>query len=233
MRPTVLITGADEGLGLALAKRFLAGGYTVLAGQYRSDLSSLAELAARSPDLRTIPLDVTSEASVRAAAAEAELCSSRLDVLINNAGIHPPASNNALPLVDFAAMERTLAVNAIGPLRVVQRFLPLVLAGEKKLLVNISSEAGSIGACRRKAEFDYCMSKAALNMQSKILQNYLRDIGVKVLALHPGWMRTAMGGPDADLAPEEAADAIYNLAAAPPPLDGPIYLDYLGREMPW
>ncbi|MGE5530426.1 MAG: SDR family NAD(P)-dependent oxidoreductase [Patescibacteria group bacterium] len=233
MAPTVLITGADEGLGFALARRFLDGGFTVLAGRYNRSLAALPGLAAARSGLHIVDLDVADGASVAAAHACVAGLVSSLDILINNAGIHPPASNNALPLVDFAVMERTLAVNAIGPLRVVQRFLPLVLAGEKKLLVNISSEAGSIGACRRKAEFDYCMSKAALNMQSKILQNYLRDFGVKVLALHPGWMRTAMGGPDADLAPEEAADAIYNLAAAPPPLDGPIYLDYLGREMPW
>lgn len=75
----------------------------------------------------------------------------------------------------------------------------------KKVIVNISSEAGSIGECWRDREFDYCMSKAALNMQSVLLQKYLKSEGIKVLAIHPGWMRTDMGGAEADISPDTSA----------------------------
>ena len=233
MSPTILITGADQGLGLALAKRFSKAGFTVFAGQYMLGSKDLANLRPETGTLHAVPLDVTLDASVETAFEKVAGLASSLDILINNAAIHPQASNNELPEVDFDTMVETFAVNTIGPLRVAKQFLPLLLQGEKKLLINISSEAGSIADCRRKAEYDYCMSKAALNMQSKILQNYLMDQGIKVLAVHPGWMRTAMGGPDADISAEEAAEAIFNLADDPPGMEEPIYWDYRRQPLRW
>ena len=87
-----------------------------------------------------------------------------------------------------------------------QQFLPLLEKSGLKLIINILSEAGSVADCRRENQFAYCMSKAALNMQSKILQNYLKPRGFKILAIHPGWIRTNMGGPQAPLPAEGAAE---------------------------
>ena len=115
----------------------------------------------------------------------------------------------------------------------VQQFLPLLEKGEHKLILNISSEAGSIADCWRESEFAYSMSKAALNMQSKILQNHLKPRGFKILAVHPGWMRTDMGGADADISPDEAAEGIFNLAVKSWNLDDEIYMDYRAQPMRW
>lgn len=130
-------------------------------------------------------------------------------------------------------LEQTMTVNAFGPLRVTQKLLPLLRRGTLKRIVNISSEAGSIGDCDRTSWFPYCMSKSALNMQVKILHNYLASDGFKVLAIHPGWMRTDMGGPEAPLQPDDAADAIFRLTQGEPRLGEPIFLDYQGKTMSW
>ena len=124
-------------------------------------------------------------------------------------------------------------VNSFGPLRVVQQFQSLLEKGEGKLIINISLEAGSIADCRRENQFAYCMSKAALNMQSKILQNYLSPRGFKVLAVHPGWMRTNMGRPNAAISPDESAEGIFRLALREWNADDPIYMDYQGVPLPW
>jgi len=104
------------------------------------------------------------------------------------------------------------------------------------MLVNISSEAGSIGDCWRKKEFGYSMSKAALNMQSVILQNHLKEYGVKVLAIHPGYMKSYMLGEknyDADIEPEAAAENIFKLLEEKKDINTPIFYDYQGNELPW
>jgi NAD(P)-dependent dehydrogenase (short-subunit alcohol dehydrogenase family) len=235
LNKAVFITGADTGLGLALVKRFLQGDYDVFAGVYLSavDLDALAKEHGSS--LAFIPLDVADMDSVCGAARQVAEWTSQLDIVINNAGIHRKESPMGLEQLDFAngQFQQTMEVNAFGPLRVVQQFLLLLENGDRKLIINISSEAGSITDCWREMQFPYCMSKAALNMQSKILQNYLKPRGYKVLAVHPGWMRTNMGGPDAPLAPDESAEGIFQLAAKEWKVEDPIYMDYLGNLLPW
>src|SRR5512139_560443 len=172
---TVLVTGADAGLGSSLVKRFLQGGFAVFAGIHRS-MDALNVLASEYGTLLAfIPLNVTELESVRAAARQVGEQTSTLDIVINNAGIHLKNSQGPLEQLDFSdqQLQQTMEVNAFGPLRVVQQFYPLLEKGERKLILNISSEAGSITDCRRENQFAYCMSKAALNMQSKILHNYL------------------------------------------------------------
>lgn len=115
----------------------------------------------------------------------------------------------------------------------VQQFLPLLEKGEHKLILNISSEAGSITDCWRESDFAYSMPKAALNMQSKILQNHLKPRSFKLLAVHPGWMRTDMGGADADIHAGEAAEGIFNLAVKKWNLDDGIYMDYKAQPINW
>jgi len=231
---TVFITGADKGLGLSLAQRFLREGTRVFAGQYLPD-SNLSALAESFPqDLIPIPLDVTQMDSVRQAARRVAELTTELDVLINNAGVMLE-TRTPLPELDLARLPllETLEVNTFGPLRMVQQFLPLLEEGDRRLILNVSSEAGSIAACWRESEFAYSMSKAALNMQSKILQNHLKPRGFKVLAVHPGWMRTDMGGAEADIHPDEAAEGLFNLAVKDWKPDDEIFLDYRGQPLRW
>jgi NAD(P)-dependent dehydrogenase (short-subunit alcohol dehydrogenase family) len=157
-----------------------------------------------------------------------------LDILINNAGVMLE-TRTSLPELDLARLPlfETLDVNTFGPLRMVQQFLPLLEKGDHKLILNISSEAGSITDCWRESEFAYSMSKAALNMQSKILQNHLKPRGFKILAVHPGWMRTDMGGTEADIHSDEAAEGIFNLAVKNWNLDDEIFMDYRAQPIRW
>jgi NAD(P)-dependent dehydrogenase (short-subunit alcohol dehydrogenase family) len=104
--------------------------------------------------------------------------------------------------------------------------------GRLKLIVNVSSEAGSIGDCRRKTEYAYCMSKAALNMGSKLLQNHLQPEGIKILALHPGWFNSSGKGP-APISAEEASRAVLETILKRHTLDEPLFVDPSGDALPW
>jgi NAD(P)-dependent dehydrogenase (short-subunit alcohol dehydrogenase family) len=235
MDKTVFITGADKGLGLSLAKRFLQGGFYVFAGKYLSG-KNLGGLARQFPGkLTPVGLDVTDLTSVQRAAQTIAEQTPGLDILINNAAVYLQKPIKPLEELDFTDMhfQKTMDVNAFGPLRVIQQFLPLLDQGGQKLIVNISSEAGSVTDCTRTSEYAYCMSKSALNMASRILQNYLKPRGFKVLAVHPGWMQTDMGGPEADIHPDEAAESVYDLAMKQWQPEDEIYMDYRGRVISW
>jgi NAD(P)-dependent dehydrogenase (short-subunit alcohol dehydrogenase family) len=235
MDQTVFVTGADKGLGRSLVAKFLHEGFRVFAGQF-ADGANLQHLVDQFSDgLVTVLLDVTDMDSVRQTASAVSGQAAALDVLINNAGVHLEDTETPLEQLDLTDhhLQRTMEVNAFGPLRMTQQFLPLLQKGQRKLIVNISSEAGSIADCQRQREYAYCMSKAALNMQSKILQNHLGPRGFKVLAVHPGWMQTDMGGSDADIHPDVAAEGIFELVARDWSSDDTLYLDYRGNPMRW
>ncbi len=234
MIKTVFITGAGKGLGFSLAQKFLRAGTRVFAGHYQPS-NELNDLAKSFPQTLTqIPLDVTNLDSVKYAAKLFSRSALHLDILINNAGVMLETRAPLLELdLSNHPLFETLDVNTFGPLRMVQQFLPLLEKGEHKLIINISSEAGSITNCWRESEFAYSMSKAALNMQSKILQNHLKPHGFKILAVHPGWMRTEMGGADADIHADEAAEGIFNLSMKKWNLDDTIYMDYNAQPINW
>ncbi len=236
---TALVTGADRGLGFGLTQGLLERGWRVFAGQYMPEWPQLEELRAQYPDaLQPVPLDVASIASVRAAAQTVGTASERVDLLINNAGV--TSRTNRTPIserLDYDEAHRLYNVNALGPLRVVEAFLPLVAESVLKRLCFVSSEAGSINRAERTAWYAYCMSKAALNMGVKIMFNDLRSQGYTFRLYHPGWIRSYMGGTksdDADLEPEEAATyALPFFLRARADEDRLVLMDYLGREWPF
>ena len=230
----IFISGANRGLGLSLAKSCLEAGHPVFAGT-RSPSAALTELEGRHfGRLHVMAVDVSSEESVKAAGEAVGRIAGRLDLIVNNAALlHRESAENPIERIDLDAATETLDVNAMGPLRVLKYFLPLLTKGPHGMVVNISSEAGSIADCQRDAWYAYCMSKAALNMASMILQNYLREKGVKVLAVHPGWMRTHMGGEDAKYDPQESAKAILALSEKEWTIDGPVFVDHTGTPMRW
>ena len=210
MAQTALVTGADRGLGCALCAGLLKLGWRVFAGQFMADWPDLGILAQQYPDrLVCVSLDAGNDESVRAAAQTVAAATGSVDLLINNAGITAPSSFRVIrEPQNYIDMGRILNINALGPLRVVEAFLPLMDAGTFKRLCFVSSEAGSVGASKRKGWFGYCMSKAALNMAVKNLHNELYPEGYTFRLYHPGWMRSYMGGVKADrgdMEPEEAA----------------------------
>lgn len=233
MSYNVLITGASKGLGFSLTNIYLKNGHKVIA-TYRKNLEDLEKIKDTNKNLILVPMDVSSEDSVKVSYEIIKEKVSFIDILINNAGIYIEDRSKTIENIDIEKVITTFNVNSVGPLRVLKYFYPMVERSNKKLIINISSEAGSIGDCWRDREYGYCMSKSALNMLSMILQNYSKNKGIKVLVIHPGWMRTDMGGPDADISPDESANGIYNLSLREWNLnDKDIYMDYLGRKMNW
>ncbi|WP_410767845.1 SDR family NAD(P)-dependent oxidoreductase [Fontibacillus sp. BL9] len=251
MEYTALVTGADHGVGLALVERLLNQGCRVFAGRYQADESALDQLRLRFEDrLTLVDLDIGSDESVKKAAAAVSELSDSIDILINNAGILGDIEATVLDELDFGEMLKVFNVNALGALRVTQAAVPLLLNGVPKMIVNISSEAGSIGQNHRSSWFAYCMSKAALNMQSSLVYNGLKEAGGRVLIIHPGWVRTFMRGEvdaAAELTPAQSAERIIGLIldrigrsteikseGDTNSLNGGLeYIDVYGEAMPW
>lgn len=221
----ILITGASRGFGAALAASFTRQGHRVFACVRGSAEKHRGPAA-------PIPLDVTSEESIRAACDLVAAEVPALDLLVNNAAIRSASVMRPIEEIDFGDVARTLDVNSIGPLRVMKAFLPMLRRGNAPAIVNVSSEAGSLGQCWRDREFDYCMSKAALNMATRLVANYLRDT-VRVVALHPGWLRTDMGGPRATLDPVRVADRVAELIGSETRWPDHLFVDHEGKHLPW
>jgi len=235
MNKNVLIAGASRGLGFSLVHEYLKDGFTVFAGARDAYSEKLVSLKSEFKDsLIIIQMDVSNSSSVKAAAGQVKSYCNKLDVVINNAGIHCEDSFEVLENVNLDNALEVYNVNSIGVLRVAKEFLCLLENGDDKLLINISSESGSIGSCNRVKEFDYCMSKAAVNMGSVLLQNYVKERGIKVLVVQPGWMRTDMGGKTADIDPSEAAECIFKLGEVNKHnLESPVFVDRNGQALLW
>ena len=239
MQRIAFITGADRGLGLALCAGLLERGWRVFAGQYIPEWPELATLAGQFPEsLHPVPLDVASIESARAAAQTVTAMVDHIDLLINNAGVSSSTTERLIrEPQDYAEMHWMYDINAVGPLRVAEAFLPLLDRGNLKRLCFVSSEAGSIDRCRRESWYGYCMSKAALNMAVKIMFNHLRPEGYTFRLYHPGWMRTYMAGSKnmaADMEPEESAvQAIPFFLEAMDDEDRLVMRDWQGQEWPW
>ncbi|MDH3474704.1 MAG: SDR family oxidoreductase, partial [Rhodospirillales bacterium] len=154
-----------------------------------------------------------------------------VDLLINNAGVYGPRDDTKK--VAFDRWGEVFEVNTIAPLRVAQRFLEQVARSERKLIVNISSRMGSIGDNTGGGEYIYRSSKAALNMVVKSLSVDLAGRGVTVVAFHPGWVQTDMGGPSAVITPEESVAGMRAVIEGLTPADTGRFLNYDGSEIPW
>lgn len=230
---SLLITGTNRGLGFYLAENFLEKGHTVVS-LIRSENNNILQLKKEYPLHHFIySCDVTDEKALLHSFQKIKKITPYIDILINNAAVHLEQHKPDINDIDFSLYIPTYKVNSVAPLMVVRRFLPLIKAGKRKIIVNISSDAGSIGNAYRKTEYSYCMSKAALNMASKILQTSLMDEGIKVLAMHPGWFSSDMGGMEAPVTPEQAASRIVRTIVRNWELTDPIYIDPDGKEMKW
>jgi NAD(P)-dependent dehydrogenase (short-subunit alcohol dehydrogenase family) len=236
MSKKVLITGTNKGLGLSLTKLYLEKGCQVISCIRNNPSKELSELKQRfEKELNIVTMDVSNDISVNSAAEDIKRLTDSIDILINNAAVlFEKESKLPLEEVNTELALETFNVNTLGALRVNKALLELVKAGETKVITNISSEAGSIGQNWRDNMYDYCMSKAALNMQSVILQKYVKPYGIKVLTLHPGWMITDMGGKNANITPDVSAKGIINLIEEyKGKLDDIMYMDYTGKPYQW
>ena len=233
MTGTALITGTDTGLGRLLLNTFLVHGYRVFAGRYRENTRYDDSRSIGEDSLIIVPLDVSDSDSVEAAGRSVESMTDSLDIIINNAGIDTERPDAPLEQLQIEEVLRVLDVNSAGPLRITQRFLPLLRRGRGKLLINITSDTVRLTDCAYKSKFGYYMSKAAVNIQSRILQNYLGEEGIKILAIYPGWMQTDLGGANADIPPIESARGIYELSQQNWDVSDHIFITYTGKPVSW
>jgi NAD(P)-dependent dehydrogenase (short-subunit alcohol dehydrogenase family) len=215
----------------------LERGWTVLAGRHL-DWPELGGLKAKYGEkLLIIPLDVSSDGSVKAAALTAAESVSHIDLLISNAGINRSAHVNSIrESQNFDDMMSEFSVNAVGALRIVEAFLPLLDRGAMKRFCFVSSEAGSISASNRTGWFGYCMSKAALNMAVKNLSNDLAPQGYSFRLYHPGWLRTYMRGTknlEAHMEAEEAAKIALDYFLHPTNPKELALHEWDGSDLPW
>ena len=238
MSQTVLITGTGRpyALGFNLVKRYLEHGDRVLAS-IRRPSEALEALQKEYPDrLHILTMDLSSTASVNAAAEDAAKWTGSLDLIINNATTASADTMKELPDFDLDQVAPAVDIGAVGPLRVLKAFLPLLKKSTiGALVVNISSEAGSIGKCYRTFYIDYGMEKAALNMATKTMHNYFKDDpNINIICLHPGWMRTNLGNTEAPLLPYEHAETLRNLFETKRhDKEGPVFVTYEGEPYPW
>ena len=225
VRPTVLITGANRGLGLEFARQFHAAGARVIGTARRP--AEARELNALG--VRVEQLDVTDPDSVAGLARR--LGDAPLDILINNAGVG--GRELSLATLDMDVVERCWQVNCLGPMRVTQALLPALGRGEHRLVVNITSQLGSIEANTRGGYYGYRESKAALNMFTRSLAHELASDGFICVVMSPGWVRTAMGGPRAPLSPQESIAGMRKVMGRLRPKDSGSFFDYRGKRLPW
>lgn len=230
--PTVLVTGANRGLGLEFARQYAAEGWQVLAACRAPDAAAdLQALAAASGErIRVLGMNVTDTASVRTAAAA--LKGEAIDLLLNNAGVGGPPGQQ-LGNLDYAAWARVLDTNTLGPMRVVEALLENVAKGNRKQIVTITSAMGSIEDNASGGRYAYRSSKAAVNMVMKSLAIDLAPRGITCLMVHPGWVRTDMGGPGGKITPAESVRALRSLIESIKPEDSGKFLNYDGKPYPW
>ncbi len=234
---TVLITGAGRGLGLEFAKQYAADGWRVIACA-RHTSPALAGLEGLQREVRVHSLDVTDSGQIRKLAAE--LDGEAVDVLINNAGTIGRGSPGAggfaeqrFGNIDYDDVEQILRTNVVGPLKVTEAFLTHVARSRQKKIVTLSSILGSTALNTRGGLYGYRASKAGVNAIVKSLSVDLASQGVLAVALHPGWVRTEMGGPKADIdAPESVAGMRRVIASLTPDEAGKV-IAYDGKILPY
>ena len=235
---TVLITGADRGIGLSFARAFAKKGFHVYAGKHNMEYNLLEKAAAEYPNITPIMLEVADDESIKEVYKVIEAEEGHLDVFVSNAaymgGPNSSDIKGELP-IDYELLELSFDVNALSPLKIVETFLPLLEKGEMKRLCFVSSEVSSIINMRRDSGFRYTMSKSALNMSIKMLYNTLFDEGYTFRIYHPGWVKREF--PDGSFAesgrllPDQTTDvAIEDFLSDRPDEMRFVMTDWHGKE---
>ena len=225
--PTILITGANRGIGLEFAHQYAHAGWNVHAACRKPDAATALHAL---PGVTVHKLDVSDRKSIDALAAELDI---PLDVVIANAGVMGgDIARQNFGNLDYATWEDVMTVNLYGAVRTAEAFTPHLERGGQKKLAVISSQMGSI--TDTSAGFTmYRTSKAALNMAMTAAATGLRQKDIAVGIFHPGWVKTDMGGPGAKLTVHESVEGLRQQIDAIEPTDQPAFLNYAGDVLPW
>ena len=226
---SVLITGASRGLGLEFARQYASAGWTVHAGVRNLHLrSSITELQHK--QITCHELDVANHDQILSVAAE--LAEEPIDLLINNAGFWL-GKNEHYGRCDEAQGMEEFQVHLFGTMAMCEAFVDQVTAGNRKLIINISSGNGSLTLENGIGDYPYNTSKVALNLISKGLAADLKQRGITVVCFTPGFVSTDMSGPDADLSPDESVNAMCAIIETLGPEQTGTFLRYNGETLPW
>ena len=225
MPSTILVTGANRGLGFEFAKQLAARGERVIAAvrspEANPGLKSIATVV--------VPLDAADEGSIGALAAD--LAGEPIDILINNAGVM--GEDKKFGTLKFIEFQRVFATNLFGPALLAQALLPNLKAGQKKQILNISSELGSITQNWPNFSYAYCASKAALNRVTAQMAKELKRDGITVTTFCPGWNKTDMGGKGATLEPAESVAKLIAIFDKLTPADSGKFIRQDSGVIPW
>ena len=229
---SVLVTGANRGLGLEFVRQYAESGWKVHAAcRTPKSAKELKALQGQHSDRITIvALDVTDAASVRAGAAQ--LRGEPLDLLLNNAGVGSPPGQK-IGSFDYAAWARVIDANVLGPARMIEAFVDNVAKGRDKRIVTVTSRMGSIADNSSGGSYAYRSSKAGVNAAMKSFSIDLAPRGITCVVVHPGWVRTDMGGSSGKLAPAESVKSLRALIAGLTPTVSGKFYNFDGEEIPW
>ncbi len=234
MSQTILITGANRGIGLAVTTRYLEKGDNVLGACREPQKSeALRDLEKLYPGkLKMVSLDVNSDESAAAAGKEAASKTEKVDVLINMAAIMP-TYDVKLEQLDLNDCKKAFETNVLGPLRATRAFLPLLRKSSNPRVLNVSSGVSSLTHKDNPFFYAYGTSKTALNMMTRILAFEFKKENITVIALDPGWVKTDMGGVNAPLTPKESSTGIVKTADSLNAEDSSFFFDYTGKKLDW
>lgn len=238
MNRHIFVTGGSQGIGLEFTRQFLQLGERVYTGSRKPEKSlGLQSLKEEFGDhLVSFQLDVGEEEARSSLKRSLHGYTSHIDLLINNAGILSGNEKSMEAFGDITQedLSRTFLVNSIAPLMMVQGLLPYLAESPNAVVVNITSDNGSISMRRSGGKYGYCASKAALNMMTKILSFDLKDHGIIVIALHPGWVQTPMTRfEDAPLSPLESVQGMIGVIDSLRLEDSGKFLDWRRKDVHW
>ena len=238
---SVLITGANRGLGLEFTRQYLKDGWEVHAFCRQPDKAEeLSAMVAESRgNIQLREMDIGNKEQIEAAAKE--LKGLPIDLLINNAGIADGYGRGVYEMkedpdiqnYDFAFWEEMMRINTLAPAKIIGAFLENIRAGGQKKIASLSSGLGSITNLAWAGKYGYCASKAGLNMVSKGLAEWLKPENIMVISLSPGWTRTAMGGPHATNSAEESVSGMRHVISSLTLAETGRFWNFDGEELPW
>ena len=226
-----LVTGANRGIGLEFVRQLLARGDRVVATcRHPGKATALNTLTGEYPGhLHVLPLDVANEKSRAELVRELPLVAGHVDLLINNAGVLH--SGERFGQLSAAHLDDSFRTNASGPLLLTEALAPALSDGAT--VANLSSALGSIASTSRFGTPSYNISKAAQNMATVLLAHALRDRGIRVVALHPGWVQTDMGGDGAQIAATDSVAGLLQVIDGLTLDDSGRFIDWQGQSQPW
>lgn len=231
--PTILITGANRGIGLELARQYGADGWRVYAccrsPENAHELNKLAAQSAGKVSMHV--LDVTNDLQRESLAAQ--LQGVAIDILFNNAGVYGDWDYQRFGRTDTAEWQKVLAANVIAPMHMMEAFAANVAASEQKIIANMTSKMASMDDNGSGGSYLYRSSKAALNAISVSAARDLAEQGTTVVALHPGWVRTDMGGAHGEISTEECGTALRRNLSNLTEADAGRFIDIDGATIPW